>query len=72
MLVSKAQPNAAYQVLREAILGKTQVVCSYHGYEREICPHVIGLNAKGQEQVLAFQFGGGSSSGLPAGTASSS
>lgn len=32
-----------------------------------VCPHVIGKNKHGREQVLAFQFAGGSKSGLPPG-----
>ncbi|MCW5697763.1 MAG: hypothetical protein KIS96_13650 [Bauldia sp.] len=43
-----------------------QVVCVYRGHRREVCPVVIGHSA-GKEKVLTFQFGGGSSSGLPAG-----
>lgn len=53
----------SYDVLRNAILNKQQVTCMYQGYQRQICPHVIGLK-NGQRKVLAFQFGGGSTSGL--------
>lgn len=56
----------AYDVLREAVLAKSQVACMYHGYPREMCPHVIGTK-NGREKVLSFQFGGGSSTRLPAG-----
>ena len=53
-----------YNALREAILARQQVACTYHGYNREICPHVLGLK-NGREKVLTYQFGGGSSSHLP-------
>lgn len=57
----------AYAILRDAILKKMQVVFDLDGYRREACPHVIGVNNDGEEQVLVYQFGGGSSSGLPPG-----
>lgn len=56
----------AYDILRDAIINKRQVVCKYSGHSREICPHVIGMK-NGRSQVLSFQFGGSSSSGLPPG-----
>lgn len=59
---------ATYQTLREAIVKKKHVRCRYHGFSREICPHVIGLGKGGEEKVLTFQYGGGSSRGaLPPG-----
>lgn len=59
-------PSATYALFRTAILGRMQVVCSYKGYHRELCPHVLG-HTEGEEKVLAFQFGGESSKGLPPG-----
>jgi hypothetical protein len=53
-----------YQIIRTAILKHQQLVVSYKGYLREVCPHVIG-HKNGREKVLTYQFGGGSSSGLP-------
>ena len=53
-----------YDILKHAIINRQQVICDYDGYRREICPHVIGTK-HGREQVLSFQFGGSSSSGLP-------
>jgi hypothetical protein len=53
-----------YGMIRQAILNKQQVIATYNGHRREMCPHVIGR--KGQRrQALFFQFAGGSSSGLP-------
>jgi hypothetical protein len=54
----------AYDLMRRAIIERAQVVCDYRGYTREVCPHVIGRK-NGQGQVLCYQFGGGSNSGLP-------
>jgi hypothetical protein len=54
-----------YEIVREAILGKRQVVATYDDHEREMCPHAIGTK-NGRAQAIFFQFAGGSSKGLPA------
>ena len=49
-----------------AILQKLNVVAMYQGYERIMCPHVVGY--KGDRlNALFFQYAGGSKSGLPPG-----
>jgi hypothetical protein len=58
-------PNATYILFRNAILGEQQVVCFYDGRLRELCPHIIGTNKRGEEVVLAWQFAGESSGPLP-------
>jgi len=58
-------PSAAYTLFRDAILAERQVVCSYEGRRRELCPHIIGTNRSGEEVVLAWQFAGESSGRLP-------
>jgi hypothetical protein len=58
-------PSATYALFRNAILGEKQVVCSYDGRIRELCPHIIGINRSGEEVVLAWQFAGSSSGRLP-------
>src|SRR6476661_7673898 len=58
-------PSATYALFRNAILGEKQVVCSYGGRSRELCPHIIGINRSGEEVVLAWQFAGASSGKLP-------
>ena len=58
-------PSATYVLFREAILAERQVVCSYDGRIRELCPHIIGRNRNGEEVVLAWQFAGRSSGKLP-------
>jgi hypothetical protein len=60
-------PSATYTLFRNAILAEQQVVCSYDGRTRELCPHIIGTNKRGEEVVLAWQFAGGSSGKLPQG-----
>ena len=54
-------PSTTYTLFRSAILGEQQVVCLYDGRVRELCPHIIGTNRRGEEVVLAWQFGGESS-----------
>ena len=58
-------PSATYNLFRNAILAEQQVVCSYDGRTRELCPHIIGTNKDGEEVVLAWQFAGESSGKLP-------
>ncbi len=49
-----------------AIRSKLVVAADYQGYQRVMCPHVIGY--KGSIlNALFFQFAGGSKSGLPPG-----
>ncbi len=57
-------PSNSYAILRQAIIDKQQVTCTYQSFHREICPHVIGMK-NGREKVLSFQFAGDSSRGLP-------
>ena len=58
-------PSATYTLFRNAILSEQQVVCSYDGRPRELCPHIIGTNKNGEEVVLAWQFAGESNGRLP-------
>ena len=53
-------------VIAHAIANKLQVVATYDGYVREMCPHVLGYKS-GRRQALFFQFAGGSKRGLPPG-----
>jgi len=57
--------TAVYELIREATLAKQQVVATYKAHRRELCPHQLGTKS-GSPQALFFQFGGGSSSPLPA------
>jgi hypothetical protein len=57
--------SPTYILFRNAILAEQQVVCTYGGRARELCPHIIGTNKDGEEAVLAWQFAGESSGKLP-------
>jgi hypothetical protein len=59
-------PSPTYTVFRNAILREQQVICTYKGRHRELCPHIIGTNKRSQEAVLAWQFSGDVSSGTSA------
>jgi hypothetical protein len=58
-------PSANYILFRNAILAEQQVTCIYESRQRELCPHIIGINKSGEEVVLAWQFAGESSRSLP-------
>lgn len=55
-----------YSIVRQAVLDKAQIVATYQGHRRLMCPHVIGMK-DGRPKALFFQFAGSSSSGLPPG-----
>ena len=59
-------PSEVYELFREAMAARKQVVCLYDGYKRQLCPIILG-HSKGQEKALTYQFGGQSRSGLPPG-----
>ena len=52
---------STYTTIKQAIISKQQVVATYDGHVREMCPHVIGTK-DGREQALFYQFGGTSGS----------
>ena len=52
-----------YALVKKAVLEKLQVIATYNGHSREMCPHVIGWK-HGRGQALFYQFAGTSSSGL--------
>ena len=54
--------SCTYDIIKQAIIKKQQVIATYNGHVREMCPHVIGTK-KGKQQALFYQFGGTSSSG---------
>lgn len=53
-------------IVRAAIAGRQQLIATYGGHERELCPHALGTK-RGRAQALFFQFGGSSGRGLAAG-----
>jgi hypothetical protein len=60
-------PSPAYDLFARAITGWMQVLCTYDGYRRELCPHILGHTRQGEEVALTYQFGGQSGKGLPSG-----
>ena len=58
--------SALFDLFRQAVAQRKQVVCTYSGYVREVCPHAVGYKHN-RERVMAYQFAGGSSKGLQPG-----
>lgn len=52
-----------YQTLRQAIVDRKQVTCTYNGLVRHVCPHAIGEGKNGTPMLFSYQFGGMSSKG---------
>jgi len=55
----------AYRRFWRAVRARQQITCSYGGYDRVVCPIILGYAGDGQEAVFAFQIGGGSTKKLP-------
>jgi hypothetical protein len=54
--------------VRAAIIHRWPIAALYQGYRRLLCPHLLGWNRHRRLQVLCYQYGGDSESGLmPAG-----
>lgn len=61
-------PSRNYALFAQAMVGRKQILCSYDGLPRALCPIVLGHNGE-EERALVYQFAGESSSGLPPGGA---
>ena len=59
-------PSRVYDLFHQAMAGRKQIVCTYGGFGRELCPIILG-HSGGEEKALTYQFGGQSKSGLPPG-----
>ena len=59
-------PSTVYKLFEEAIIHRKQILCTYHGRLRELCPIILG-RSQGREKALTYQFGGQSNKGLPPG-----
>jgi len=57
-------PTFTYLLFVQAMAERKQIVCTYNGYPRELCPVILG-HSQGEEKALTYQFGGDSESGLP-------
>lgn len=53
-----------YDRIKAAVEAKRSIRVVFKGRARDVSPHIIGRK-NGQETVLAYQFSGYSSSGLP-------
>src|SRR6266446_5217973 len=59
-------PSETYRLFEQAMAERKQIVCTYDGYRREVCPIILG-HTQGEERALTYQFSGGSGSKLPPG-----
>ena len=57
-----AEPT--YSLIRTAAIGKRPIAAIYHGRPRLLCPHKLGWSSDCRPQVLCYQYGGDSASGL--------
>jgi hypothetical protein len=57
-------PSQNYSLFEQAMIGRKQVLCTYDGHPRELCPAVLG-HTNGEEVALTYQFGGRGKRGLP-------
>ena len=54
----------AHARLRVAIINRRPIAAFYLGHRRLLCPHLLGWNKHRRHQVLCYQYGGDSESGL--------
>jgi hypothetical protein len=57
-------PERTYALMRTAVLNRRPVAAVYRRRPRLLCPHRLGWNQEGRPQVLCYQYGGESESGL--------
>ena len=50
--------------VRAAIVHRRPIAALYRGRRRLLCPHLLGWNGRRRLQVLCYQYGGDSESGL--------
>ena len=56
--------SSAYELFEKEMTTRKQILCTYNGRCRELCPVILG-HSQGQEKALTYQFGGQSEKGLP-------
>ena len=54
----------AHTQIRAAIIHRRPIAALYRGRRRLLCPHLLGWNRHQRLQVLCYQYGGDSESGL--------
>jgi uncharacterized protein (DUF4415 family) len=57
-------PSSVYELFEQAMISGKQILCTYKGRRRELCPIILG-HSQGREKALTYQFGGQSNRGLP-------
>jgi hypothetical protein len=57
-------PSSAYKLFEQAMTARKQILCTYNGRPRELCPIILG-HSQGREKALTYQVGGQSNKGLP-------
>jgi hypothetical protein len=46
---------STHDTIRDAIQRKQQIVATYKGYPRVLCPYALGLGKNGQASALFYQ-----------------
>lgn len=62
--IRKQSFERVFSLLKTAIFQKSCVSARYAGYRRLLSPHILGRAKEGTLQLLAYQYGGESRSGL--------
>ena len=57
-------PEPTFSLIRSAVVCRSPIAAVYHDRPRLLCPHKLGWNDEGRPQVLCYQYGGDSESGL--------
>jgi len=69
MSVSARALEPVHAQVRAAIIHRRPIAAFYRGRRRLLCPHLLGRNSHRRLQVLCYQYGGDSETGLkPAGS----
>ena len=64
MSVSARALEPVHAQVRAAIIHRRPIAALYRGRRRLLCPHLLGWNKHRRLQVLCYQYGGDSESGL--------
>jgi hypothetical protein len=64
MSVSVRTLDPAHAQIRSAIVHRRPIAARYRGRRRLLCPHLLGWNKQRRLQVLCYQYGGDSETGL--------
>jgi len=70
ILRSMSALEQAHAQVRSAIIHRRPMAALYCGRRRLLCPHLLGWNRHRRLQVLCYQYGGDSESGLNPASAS--